>query len=82
MTFIPDSPENAVRIDFAKIREAAERSGLTVREIAARCGDITHSAVHSILHGNTNPAAVNVKKVCNVLGLKIEDVFIEKRAAA
>jgi transcriptional regulator with XRE-family HTH domain len=80
MSLIPDK-KNIVAIDFKRIKAAAAASGLTVREIAARAGGITHSTVFSILTGNTNPAAVNVKKVCDVLGLRIEDVFIDKAAA-
>lgn len=73
-----DIPHNITRIDFPKIKAAAEASGLSVREIARRAGDITHSTVYYILNGRENASAVNVKKVCNVIGLRIEDVFIEK----
>jgi len=73
--------DNIVRIDFKKIREAAEKTGLSTREIAAKSGSMTHSTVHSILNGDTNPTAVNVKTICDVIGLSVEQVFIEKAAA-
>lgn len=72
---------NVVQIDFKKIREAAEKTGLSTREIAAKSGSMTHSTVHSILNGDTNPTAINVKAICDVIGLAVESVFIEKIAA-
>lgn len=84
---IPQNAESehmnrVIEIDFQRLREAAKTKGLTVREIAARAGEITHATVHSILTGKTDPSARNVKRVCNVLDVPIEDVFIEEKAAA
>lgn len=73
--------DNVIQIDFQKIREAAEKTGLSTREIAAKSGSMTHSTVHSILNGDTNPTAINVKAICDVIGLAVESVFIEKIAA-
>ena len=69
-----------IEIDFPRLREAAKTKGLTVREIATRAGEITHGTVHSILNGKTDPSARNIKRVCNVLDIPIEDVFIEEAA--
>ena len=72
---------NVIKINFEQIGEAVEKSGLSTREIARKAGIISHSTVHNILRRNSNPEAINLKKVCDVIGLPIEKAFIERRAA-
>lgn len=75
--------QKTVRIDTDKIATAAAATGLSLRELARRAGDMTHSNVDEILKGKvTNPRAVGLKKLCDVIDLPIETVFIEEPATA
>lgn len=68
--------EIGTTIDFQRIRTAAKESGLSTRAIAEKAGDITHSTVAKVLNGDTNPSAINVKKICDAVGLPIEKIFL------
>ena len=71
-----------IRIDFKKMRDAAAAQRLSTRTIAEQAGGMTHSTVYGVLRGETNPSAINVKRICDVLGLPVGEVFIETKAAA
>lgn len=74
---------NVVQIDFTKIREAAKATGLSTRKIAKRAGGISHQVVFAVLtNDEANPSAINLKKVCDVIGVPIEDAFLELKTAA
>jgi transcriptional regulator with XRE-family HTH domain len=67
---------NVVQINSRKIKSAAANRGLTARAIARKAGGISHAAVSGIINGATiEPGAIKLKKVCDVIGLPIEEVF-------
>ena len=74
--------QTKVQINFEMIRERAEATGLTVREIAEKAGVVSHSTVHDILKGKREPTAVKLKQVCNAIGLPIQKAFYEEKIAA
>lgn len=61
-------------IDFQKIRDWAQRERWTDSAIARQVG-MTSAGVHKILRGTTQPLAVNLKNICDTIGLPIVDVF-------
>lgn len=67
-------------VDFEKLREAAEIERLSDRAIAEKTG-LSPFGVGKILRGQTEPGASNLKRICDTIGLPIDEAFIEKAAA-
>lgn len=71
-----------VTIDFNKIRERAISERWSTYKIAKQCGYMmTPNTVSRILKGTTNPSAVHLKAVCDVIGLPIDQAFLEAETA-
>lgn len=67
-----------IRIDFAKLGKKAKEDRWSSYKIADKAG-ISAGTVLKILTGRSkNPEAINLKKVCDVIGVPIEDVFIKE----
>lgn len=72
--------ETVISVDFGKLKKAADVRGLSGNRVARESG-LSNGAVHLILNGKVEPSAVNLKKICNVVGVPIEDAFTTRRAA-
>lgn len=73
-----------LKIDTDKIRRAMDEQRWNGRQLGMAVG-LSAFAVDHWLRGTSTPSAVNLKLVCDKLGLSIADVFIEEtyeRAAA
>ena len=70
---------NNIKIDFPKIRRIAKERGLTGSRIAMKAG-VSKATVHFIFRGSVDPKAVNLKAVCDAIGLPIEEAFVKKAA--
>lgn len=62
------------------LRDAAYELGLSTYQLAAESG-VPQPTVSAILLGQRSPAAEKLKAICDVIGLAVESVFIEKIAA-
>lgn len=69
-----------IQINTARLRQQAEDERWSDRLIAKKTG-LSGTAVGKILNGKVDPAATNLKKICDTIGLPIEEAFIEKAAA-
>lgn len=67
-------------VNFEKLRERATAEKWSDRALAKHTG-ISHDAVNRILKGQNDPQATNLKKICDAIGLPIQDAFVDKLAA-
>jgi transcriptional regulator with XRE-family HTH domain len=65
---------------LSKIKEARIRRGLTQIEVAERVG-ITPAAVSRIERGKMGVAPKRALRWADVLGLAVDDILFQKRAA-
>lgn len=72
---------NMIQVDFDKIKRVAKQNRWSGNHIAVKSG-LSRAGVALILKGKSEPAAVNLKKICDVIGLPIEEAFIEFSDAA
>lgn len=72
---------NVIRVDFEKLRDRAkaERFGPT---LLAQATGLTRATIYTLFNGVTEPSALTLKKVCDVIGLPIEEAFIEEEKVA
>lgn len=69
-----------IQIDFQKLRERAESERWSDSAIARETG-LTSAGVNKVLNGKTDPRSTNLKKICDTIGLPIEEAFVEPQAA-
>jgi|GEM_PF-5469619 len=69
-----------VQVNFKKIQKHAKENRWSGLAIAREAG-ISASAVSQLFKGKVEPSAVNLYKVCDVIGLPIQEVFTTRRAA-
>lgn len=68
-----------IEVDFKKLRRHAKANRWSSPKIAAKIG-VSKSSVWSVLVGRTpDPGATTLKKICDVIGLPIEDAFTTPR---
>ena len=67
-------------VDFEKLRLHAEKERWSDSAIARKTG-ISQPAVSKILGGRATPKADSLKKICDTIGLPIEEAFTGKAAA-
>lgn len=58
------------------LREARLQAGLTQAELARRAG-LTRSAYTNIEKGNKHPSLVTALRISQVLGKRVEELFVE-----
>ena len=76
ITLLNKCPEiRTVQLDTEKLKDAAHRSGLSLREIAQAAGNTSHSTIASVLNGKVSPSAIHLKAICDVIGLPITKAF-------
>lgn len=71
----------AQTLDHKKIADHARDNRWSATQIAERIG-VTPNTVLNVFKGEANPSATNLKAICDVIGLPIEEVFIETERAA
>lgn len=65
-----------IQINTERLRQQAEDERWSDRLIAKKVG-LTPMGVSNIMRGKVDPAATNLKKICDTIGLPIEEAFIE-----
>jgi transcriptional regulator with XRE-family HTH domain len=63
-----------VQVDRKKLIEARYANGLSMLQLAKRAG-VSHLTVSNIEKGVKVPAPSTIKKICDVLGIRVEDVL-------
>lgn len=63
----------SLKIDGGLVRQARERNGLSVRQLAEAAG-CSHWNIYSIEGGRTQPSAEVYKGICDALGAEHEDL--------
>lgn len=72
---------NVVKVDFRKLQQAKAEKKLSDYKIAERSGgQIQAPTVRKIIRGDHTPSAVNLKHICDVLEIPIQEVFTEAAA--
>lgn len=73
----------SIKINFEKLKTVAADLGLSTYQVGAVSG-VPQTTVAAIFAGKVSPAAEKLKRICDVLDLDINDVFItdEVKAAA
>jgi transcriptional regulator with XRE-family HTH domain len=67
-----------IRIDFKRLKDAAEAKKLSTYKIAAADGTIPAPTVLKIIKGSrVAPSAINLKRICDVLEIPVQEVFIK-----
>lgn len=69
-----------IEIDFERLRRHAEDERWNNAAIAKETG-LSAVTIGKIINGKCDPQATNLKKVCDTIGLPIEEAFLEKAAA-
>lgn len=69
-----------IKIDFEKLQKHAEEERWSNAAIAKKTG-LSVMGISKILKGEVDPQATNLKKVCDTIGIPIEEAFIERAAA-
>ncbi len=64
-----------IRIDYEKLKETAKKLRFSEGAVAKAVG-ISSSMVNVIFSGKNEPTATKLKKICDVLEIPIQDVFI------
>lgn len=67
-------------INHEKLRERAEEERWSDSAIARKTG-ISQAGVSKVMGGRVEPKATTLKKICDTIGLPIDEAFVEKRAA-
>jgi transcriptional regulator with XRE-family HTH domain len=74
--------KNTGKVNSKKLKATAKERGYTANRVARESG-VSGATVHFIFGGTVDPKASNLKRICDVLGLPIEEAFIQhKRRAA
>ena len=73
--------KNTGKVDSKRIKQAAKEKGFTGNRLA-REANVSGATVHFIFGGTVDPKASNLKRICDVLGLPIEDAFVSTKKAA
>ena len=63
-------------VNFEKLQKTVVDESWTEAEIAKRTG-ISKYGVQKILKGETEPRASNLKRICDAIGLPIEQAFLD-----
>ena len=63
-------------VNFKKLQRAVSNEQLTEAEIAKKTG-ISKYGLQKILKGETEPRASNLKRICDAIGLPIDQAFID-----
>lgn len=67
--------ENEFLIKFGlHLRKLREEKNLSIRELELR-GDIDRHMLSRIENGKSNPTLLTIKKICDALEIKLEDLF-------
>lgn len=69
-----------IKIDFEKLQRHAEDERWNNSAIAKQTG-LSTVTIGKILKGQVDPMATNLKKVCDTIGIPIEEAFTEQAAA-
>lgn len=70
-----DIMENEFLIKFGlHLRKLREEKNLSIRELELR-GDIDRHMLSRIENGKSNPTLLTIKKICDALEIKLEDLF-------
>lgn len=69
-----------LKVDIKKLQTVKKARGYSSYKIAAIDGTIRPETVQKIVAGTNGPTAVNLKRICDVLEIPIQDVFIEAAA--
>lgn len=62
-------------IDYQKLRSFAKRERWSARQIAMATG-ISSNTVGNIFKGTTEPRASSLKRICDLIGLPIDQAFL------
>jgi transcriptional regulator with XRE-family HTH domain len=73
-----DSPHKRLEVDVDKVVELRFNEGLSQRELAARASVSNQSVAKLEQGGNLRPATL--KKIADVLGVKVTDLMKERRS--
>jgi len=68
-------------IDYQKIESFAKRERWNARQIALATG-ISSNTVGNIFKGTTEPRASSLKRICDLIGLPIDQAFISAETSA
>jgi len=63
-------------VNFKKLQRAVSNEQLTEAEIAKKTG-ISKYGLQKILKGETEPRASNLKRICDAIGLPIDQAFVD-----
>lgn len=72
---------NIVKVDFQRIRSHAQAGNFFPARLAREAG-VSRMTVYQLMKGKTEPLATNLKAICDVIGLPIEEAFVAKRRTA
>lgn len=66
-------------VDHKKLRAIAEKERWSNAALAKETG-LSREAISKILNGNVRPLAVSLKRICDVIGVPIEEFFLDRSA--
>lgn len=69
------------KVDFKRLRDHAKANRWTANAIAREIG-VTPGTLYAVFRGKSEPSAATLKKVCDTIGLPIEDAFMQMRKKA
>lgn len=69
------------KLNHEKIATHAKKNRWSATAVAERIG-VTQQTVSNVFAGKAVPSATNLKAICDVIGLPVEDVFIETEKIA
>lgn len=69
-----------VKIDFQRLQKEAEAKRLSTYEIAKRDGSLSQPTVSKAMSGKHTPSSINLFRICDVLDIPIQEVFIKQAA--
>jgi transcriptional regulator with XRE-family HTH domain len=72
---------NVVRVDFEKLARRAKEERWSPFTIAKSTG-LNPATIGLIFQGKSDPQASNLKRICDTIGLPIEEAFVSDAAAA
>lgn len=67
-------PEEECKVMIATIKKLCEQKNMTLHALA-KAADISTSTISYLVNGKTKPQVYTILELCNVLGVRIGDLF-------